>query len=116
LNLLTPQQPYIHKAMKINKLLSIMLLPLFLMAGCGGSSSTDSAPTTPVTPITPPVPPVPPVPTVNKIKVVPALGAFGAGANVAFIRPDGSQIAAAQTNASGSAELDMGSYTGPFFS
>jgi hypothetical protein len=102
--------------MKINKLLSIMLLPLFLMAGCGGSSSTDSSPTTPVTPITPPVPPVPPVPTVNKIKVVPALGAFGAGANVAFIRPDGSQIAAAQTNAAGAAELDMGSYTGPFIS
>jgi hypothetical protein len=53
---------------------------------------------------------------VNKIKVVPALGAFGAGANVAFIRPDGSQIATAQTNAAGAAELDMGSYTGPFIS
>ncbi len=102
--------------MKIYKLLSIALLPLFLMAGCGGGSSTGSTPVTPVNPVTPPVPPTPPTPTINKISVVPALGAFGAGANVAFIRPDGSLIAAAQTNAAGVAELDMGAYTGPFIS
>jgi hypothetical protein len=102
--------------MKIYKLLSIALLPLFLMAGCGGGSSTSSTPVTPVNPVTPPVPPTPPTPTINKISVVPALGAFGAGANVAFIRPDGSLIAAAQTNAAGVAELDIGAYTGPFIS
>jgi len=99
--------------MKIYKLLSIALLPLFLMAGCGGGSSTSS---TPVNPVTPPAPPTPPTPTINKILVVPALGSFGAGANVAFIRPDGSLITSAQTNAAGVAELDMGAYTGPFIS
>ena len=99
--------------MKINKLLACLVLPLALLAGCGGDSSSTTSPV-----VTPPVvtPPVVPPLTVNKIKVVPALGAFGAGANVAFIRPDGSQIATAQTNAAGAAELDMGSYTGPFIS
>ena len=99
--------------MKINNLLACLVFPLALLAGCGGDSSSTTSPV-----VTPPVvtPPVVPPPTVNKIKVVPALGAFGAGANVAFIRPDGSQIATAQTNAAGAAELDMGSYTGPFIS
>ena len=103
--------------MKIHKFLSYLILPLALLAGCGGSSTSTTSPV-----VTPPVvtPPVvtPPVvtPTVNNIKVVPALGAFGAGANVTFIRPDGSQIAAAQTDATGAATLNMGAYTGPFIS
>ena len=103
--------------MKIHKFLSYLILPLALLAGCGGSSTSTTPPV-----VTPPVvtPPVvtPPVvtPTVNNIKVVPALGAFGAGANVTFIRPDGSQIAAAQTDATGAATLNMGAYTGPFIS
>ena len=101
--------------MKIRKLLACLILPLTFLAGCGGGSSSSTSSTPPV--VTPPVV-TPPVvtPTVNNIKVVPALGAFGAGANVAFIRPDGSQIATAQTNAAGLAELNMGSYTGPFIS
>ena len=103
--------------MKIHKFLSYLILPLALLAGCGGSSTSTTSPV-----VTPPVvtPPVvtPPVvtPTVNNIKVVPALGAFGAGANVTFIRPDGSLIAAAQTDATGAATLNMGAYTGPFIS
>ena len=96
--------------MKIRKLLACLILPLTFLAGCGGGSSSSTSSTPPV--VTPPVV----TPTVNNIKVVPALGAFGAGANVAFIRPDGSQIATAQTNAAGLAELNMGSYTGPFIS
>ena len=104
--------------MKIHKLLACLVLPLAFLSGCGGGSSSSTPP--PV--VTPPVvtPPVvtPPVvtPTVNNIKVVPALGAFGAGANVTFLRPDGSQIAAAQTDATGAATLNMGAYTGPFIS
>ena len=103
--------------MKIHKLLACLVLPLALFAGCGGGSSTTTAPVVTPPVVTPPVtPPVVTPPTVNKIKVVPALGAFGAGANVTFIRPDGSQIAAAQTDATGAALLDMGAYTGPFIS
>ena len=103
--------------MKIYKLLACLVLPLALFAGCGGGSSSTTAPVVTPPVVTPPVtPPVVTPPTVNKIKVVPALGAFGAGANVTFIRPDGSQIAAAQTDTTGAALLDMGAYTGPFIS
>jgi len=106
--------------MNILKFLSLLVLPLALLSGCGGGSSSSTPAPTPVTPVTPvtPTPPTPPTPTptINKITVVPALGAFGAGANVAFIRPDGSQIAAAQTTTTGAAVLDMGAYTGPFIS
>jgi len=106
--------------MKIHKFLSFLVFSLVLLSGCGGGSSSSTPAPAPVAPIIPVVPVTPtppsPTPTVNKIIVVPALGAFGAGANVAFIRPDGSQIVAAQTNTSGTAELDMGSYTGPFIS
>ena len=48
--------------------------------------------------------------------MVPALGAFGAGANVAFIKPDGSVIGTAATGATGAAVVDMGTYVGPFIS
>ena len=98
--------------MKIAKLLASLVLPMAFLAGCGGGSSTT---TTPVTPVTPPVPPTPPA-LVKPITVVPALGAFGAGANVAFIRPDGTAIASALTAANGAAVLDMGTYSGPFIS
>jgi len=106
--------------MKMHKFLLLIVLPLALLSGCGGGSSTSTpapAPVTPVTPVTP-TPPTPPTPTptANKITVVPALGAFGAGANVAFIKPDGSLIVTAQTNTTGAAVLDMGDYTGPFIS
>jgi hypothetical protein len=103
--------------MKIHKLLACLVLPLALFAGCGGGSSSTTAPVVTPPVVTPPVtPPVVTPPTVNNIKVVPALGAFGAGANVTFIKPDGSQIAAAQTDATGAATLNMGAYTGPFIS
>jgi len=106
--------------MKMHKFLLHIVLPLALLSGCGGGSSSSTpapAPVTPVTPVTP-TPPTPPTPTptANKITVVPALGAFGAGANVAFIKPDGSLIATALTNTTGAAVLDMGDYTGPFIS
>jgi hypothetical protein len=86
--------------MKTHKFISSLLLPLALLVGCGGGGGSSTSGTS----------------TANSIKVVPALGAFGAGANVTFIRPDGSQIAAAQTDATGAAFLNMGSYTGPFIS
>jgi len=104
--------------MKISKLLAALVLPIAFLAGCGGgSSSTATAPVTPVTPV-PPVPPVPPTPPamVKPITVVPALGAFGAGATVAFIKPDGTAIGSALTGANGAAIVDMGTYTGPFIS
>ena len=44
------------------------------------------------------------------------MGAFGAGANVAFIRPDGTVIGTAATAANGAAVVDMGTYSGPFIS
>jgi hypothetical protein len=53
---------------------------------------------------------------VKPITVVPALGAFGAGATVAFIKPDGTAIGSALTGANGAAIVDMGTYTGPFIS
>lgn len=110
--------------MKISKLLATLVLPMVFLVGCGGGSSTTAVvtPETPVTPVvppvTPPVPPVPPTPPalVRPITVVPALGAFGAGANVAFIRPDGSAIGSAQTGTNGAAIVDMGIYVGPFIS
>lgn len=106
--------------MKISKLLAALVLPMAFLAGCGGGSSTTTAttpetPVTPVTPVTPPVPPTPPA-LVKPITVVPALGAFGAGANVAFIRPDGTVIGTAATAANGAAVVDMGIYVGPFIS
>jgi hypothetical protein len=105
--------------MKISKLLAALVLPMAFLVGCGGGSSTAVVtPVTPVTPVVPPVPPVPPTPPalVKPITVVPALGAFGAGANVAFIRPDGSAIGSAQTGTNGAAIVDMGIYVGPFIS
>jgi hypothetical protein len=101
--------------MKISKILATLILPLAFLAGCGGGTSTATAPVTPTPPVTPVVPPVPPA-LVKPIIVVPALGAFGAGATVAFIRPDGSTIATALTAANGAAILDMGTYSGPFIS
>jgi hypothetical protein len=101
--------------MKISKLLAALVLPIAFLVGCGGgSSSTATAPVTPVTPV-PPVPPTPPA-MVKPITVVPALGAFGAGATVAFIRPDGTAIGSALTGTNGAAIVDMGTYTGPFIS
>ena len=104
--------------MKISKLLASLVLPMAFLVGCGGGSSTSSTPTTPTTPVTPVTPPVPPTPPalVKPITVVPALGAFGAGANVAFIKPDGSVIGSAATAANGAAVVDMGTYSGPFIS
>ena len=105
--------------MKISKLLAALVLPIAFLVGCGGGSSTAVvAPVTPVTPVVPPVPPVPPTPPVlvKPITVVPALGAFGAGATVAFIKPDGSAISSALTAANGAAIVDMGTYVGPFIS
>ena len=104
--------------MKISKLLAALVLPMAFLVGCGGGSSTATAPVTPVTPVPPPVPPVPPAPPalVKPITVVPALGAFGPGANVAFIRPDGTVIGTAATAANGAAVVDMGIYVGPFIS
>jgi hypothetical protein len=107
--------------MKISKVLASLILPLAFLAGCGGGSSTATAPVTPTPPVTPVVPVVPPVPPtppalLKPITVVPALGAFGAGANVAFIRPDGTAIASALTAANGAAVLDIGTYSGPFIS
>ena len=104
--------------MKISKLLASVLLPMAFLAGCGGGSSTNTAttPTTPVTPVTPVPPVTPPTTPVKPITVVPALGAFGAGANVAFIKPDGTVIGSAATAANGAAVVDMGTYSGPFIS
>ena len=95
--------------MKISKILALLVLPIALLAGCGGdSSSTATAPVTPVPP------PPPPPAMVKPITVVPALGAFGAGATVAFIRPDGTVIGTALTGTNGAAIVDMGTYAGPF--
>ena len=109
--------------MKISKVLLALLLPIAILAGCGGGSSSTTAPTpvAPVIPVPPVIPPVippvtPPVAAVKPITVVPALGAFGAGATVAFIKPDGSIIASATTGATGAAVVDMGTYSGPFIS
>jgi len=44
------------------------------------------------------------------------MGGFSAGANVTFIDPTGKVISSAQTNSSGVAVVDIGTYSGPFIS
>jgi hypothetical protein len=90
--------------MKIKKLLNLSAQCLVIagaaasMASCGGgSSSTASTTTTTTTPIT----------------VTPALGGFSSGAGVKAVKPDGTTIASSTTDSTGSATLDLGSYSGP---
>ena len=85
---------------------TFLLVSSAVLVACGGGgSSTSTTPTTPTTPV-----------MVKPITVVPAMGGFSAGANVAFIDPKGNSIGRAQTNASGVAVVDIGTYSGPFIS
>lgn len=81
-----------------------MMISSAMLVACGGGGSS-SAPTTPVTPV-----------MVKPITVVPAMGGFSEGANVTFLDPKGIKIAAATTNTSGAAIVDIGTYIGPFIS
>jgi len=68
------------------------------LAACGGGGSDSIVP--------------PPLQVSSAAQ--PQLGSFSAGATVTYLRPDGSSLGSALTDASGRATVDLGSYTGPF--
>ena len=91
----------------------LIAVAVTVLVACGGGSSSNTA-TTPTTPTTP-VTPTPPA-LVNPVTVVPAMGGFSAGANVAFLQPNGTVIGSGTTDATGTAVVPLGSYSGPFIS
>ena len=91
----------------------LIAVAVTVLVACGGGSSSNTA-TTPTTPTTP-VTPTPPA-LVNPVTVVPALGGFSAGANVAFLQPDGTVIGKGTTDGTGTAVVPLGTYSGPFIS
>jgi hypothetical protein len=70
------------------------------LAACGGGGSGSDS-------IVPP-------PIQVSSSAQPQLGAFSAGATVTYLRPDGTTLGSALTDATGKATVDLGSYTGPF--
>ena len=91
----------------------LIAVAVTVLVACGGGSSSNTA-TTPTTPTTP-VTPTPPA-LVNPVTVVPALGGFSAGANVAFLQPNGTVIGKGTTDGTGTAVVPLGTYSGPFIS
>ena len=91
----------------------LIAVAVTVLVACGGGSSSNTA-TTPTTPTTP-VTPTPPA-LVNPVTVVPALGGFSAGANFAFLQPNGTVIGKGTTDGTGTAVVPLGTYSGPFIS
>lgn len=76
--------------------LGTALLMVAGLSGCGGGGGSSSTPATGTT-----------------VTVSPSLGKFSAGAKVTLKKPDGTVVGTADTTASGTASINVGSYAGP---
>ena len=90
---------------KVTYASALIAVSMAVLVACGGSSSSSTTATTPTTPT-----------LVNPVTVVPAMGGFSAGANVAFLQPNGTVIGSGTTDATGTAVVPLGTYSGPFIS